>query len=81
MCSSTIIEHKNESVAKRVTEAHVAAYSALAERKHLCRERCRVVIASVEDGQRETHIHAHSTGYRVERIYRESEGRGMGRVH
>ena len=34
-----------------VTESHVAAYSALAEREHLCRERCRVVIASVEDGQ------------------------------
>ena len=42
-----------------MTESHVAAYSALAEREHLCCERCRVVIASVEDGQRDTHIHVH----------------------
>ena len=46
-----------------VTESHVAAYSVPAERKHLCHERCRVVIASVEDGQRDTHIHVpYSTG-------------------
>ena len=48
-----------------VTESHVAAYSALAERQHLCHERCRVVIASVEDGQRDTHIHvSYSIGSR-----------------
>ena len=40
-----------------VTESHVAAYSALAEREHLCYERYRVVIPNVEDGQRDTHIH------------------------
>ena len=42
-----------------MTESHVAAYSALAEGEHLCRKRCRVFIASVEDGQRDTHIHVH----------------------
>ena len=44
-----------------MTESRVAAYSVLAEREHLCRERCRVVIASVEDSQRDTHIHVHNS--------------------
>ena len=53
-----------------MTESHVAAYSALTEREHLCHERCRVVIASVEDGQQDTHIHVrYSTGSRE---YRET---------
>ena len=54
-----------------MTESRVAVYSALAEREHLCHERCRLVIASVEDGQRDTHIHVpYSTGSRE---YRERE--------
>ena len=64
-----------------MTESHVAAYSALAEREHLCRERCRVV-ASVEDGQPDTHIDVHySTGSIEEREReRERETRGRGRA-
>ena len=43
-----------------MTESHVAAYSALVEREHLCRERCRVVIASVENGH-EIHTYMYIT--------------------
>ena len=39
-----------------MTESHVAAYWALAEREHLYRERCLVVVAVVEEADT-IHIH------------------------
>ena len=51
---------------KSVTESHVAVYSALAERKHLYRERCLVVVAVVEEAATihihtiPTHTHTHT---------------------
>ena len=44
-------------ISSGVMESHVAAYSALAEREHLYRERCLVVVAVVEEAAT---IHTHT---------------------